>query len=133
MKIPKPILISALIIAGLIIAIIIFNLSNSKEAGGEKSGEKDNFAQCLTDNSVKMYGAFWCSHCEAQKEMFGQSFKNINYIECSLPDKSGQTLACQQAQIRAYPTWEFKDEKRIEGALSFTELSQNSGCEFKEL
>ncbi|MEI8253857.1 MAG: hypothetical protein WCG25_09235 [bacterium] len=29
-----------------------------------------------------MYGTETCSHCIAQKELFGDSFKYINYIDC---------------------------------------------------
>lgn len=92
----------------------------------------DNFAKCLADNGVKMYGAYWCPHCASQKQMFGDSFEFVNYIECSLPNRAGQTQECKDAKINAYPTWEFKDGKRIEGELTLGQLSQYSGCKLEE-
>ncbi|MBI2135057.1 hypothetical protein HYU09_03635 [Candidatus Woesearchaeota archaeon] len=107
----------------LVLAVILSGCTNSA-AGADYTA----FAKCLTENNAKMYGAFWCPHCQNQKEMFGSSWENVNYIECSLPDKSGQTKVCKDAGIKAYHTWEFADGRRIEGELSFLQLSQLSGC-----
>ncbi|MBI2146731.1 hypothetical protein HYU22_05320 [Candidatus Woesearchaeota archaeon] len=62
-------------------------------------GKYDAFAQCLTENGVKMYGAYWCPHCLNQKEDFGKSWQYVNYIECSLPGNQGQTEICATAGI----------------------------------
>ncbi|MBS3151916.1 hypothetical protein J4230_00745 [Candidatus Woesearchaeota archaeon] len=122
----------------LAIIIILFVLTGTAISACTSTGnvtkesKYDNFAKCLTENGTKMYGAYWCSHCKNQKEMFGDSFKHINYIECSLPDGKGQTQECNQAGIRRYPTWEFKDSKRVERELPFEQLSQYSGCEIPQ-
>ncbi|MEK6891813.1 MAG: hypothetical protein AABX25_01385, partial [Nanoarchaeota archaeon] len=92
------------------------------------SNQYDNFAKCLTDKGVKMYGAYWCSHCNNEKALFGESFQYVDYTECSLPDNSGQTQVCLNANIDSYPTWEFKDGSRIKGEMTFLQLSQKSGC-----
>ena len=107
-----------------VFAFLLSGCTASIVPGGDYSA----FAKCLTDNNIKMYGAFWCPHCQAQEDMFGDSWKDINYIECSLPDISGQTKICEDAGIKAYPTWEFGNGKRIEGELTFLQLSQLSGC-----
>src|SRR5665811_873658 len=39
----------------------------------EVPGQYDEFAQCIKDSGTVFYGAFWCSHCQAQKKMFGSS------------------------------------------------------------
>ncbi len=40
-------------------------------------------AKKLKEAGAKMYGAFWCSHCNAQKEYFGQeAMTNFPYVEC---------------------------------------------------
>jgi hypothetical protein len=44
----------------------------------------DTFAQCLTDNGAIMYGSLTCQHCQKQKTTFGDSFKKISYVECTL-------------------------------------------------
>jgi glutaredoxin len=98
---------------------------------GCESTETVNFAKCLTDNGVKMYGAFWCPHCARQKEMFGSTFEHVNYVECSLPDKSGQTEVCKEAVIKTYPTWEFGDGSRVEGVQTLEDLSRTSGCKME--
>ena len=36
-------------------------------------------AKHLKESGAKMYGAFWCSHCEDQKETFGAG-ANIPYV-----------------------------------------------------
>ena len=108
------------------------SLSGKKDvsipSGSSAGGKYDGFAKCLSDRGVKFYGAFWCSHCDTQKELFGNSIKDVNYIECSLPDRSAQTSECAAANIKGYPTWEFADGSRQEGELTLKELSLRSGC-----
>jgi len=96
--------------------------------GCASSGKYYTFAQCITDNGAVMYGAYWCPHCAEQKEKFGNSFKNVNYVECSLPDRQGKTQICNEAGITAYPTWEFANGQKMEGLLSLEELSLLTGC-----
>ncbi len=114
------------VIAVVILLLVGFSLAifPSLSSGG---GEYKEFAQCLTDNGVKMYGAFWCPHCNNQKAMFGSSWKHINYVECSNPDRS-QTPECSNAGITGYPTWEFGDGSRQSGEMTVSQLSQKSGC-----
>src|SRR3989338_6576791 len=101
---------------GLLLFVFVFALLLAGCTASTTPGaDYSTFAKCLTENNAMMYGAFWCPHCQAQEEMFGSSWDNINYIECSLPDKSGQTKVCKDAGIKAYPTWEFADGKRMEG------------------
>ena len=35
----------------------------------------------LKETGAKMYGAFWCSHCEDQKETFGAGASDLPYVE----------------------------------------------------
>jgi|SRR3989338_2611284 len=91
-------------------------------------GTYDNFTKCLSESGAKMYGAYWCPHCDEQKQVFGKSWEYMDYIECSLPDRQGQTEVCKQANIKAYPTWEFGGGKRQEGTLTPLQISQISGC-----
>ncbi|MDD2807526.1 MAG: thioredoxin domain-containing protein [Patescibacteria group bacterium] len=83
----------------------------------------DSLAQCLTDKGAVMYGAAWCSHCQAQKKDFGDAFRLINYVEC--PD---QTELCLAKNISGYPTWIFSDGSRLEGAQSLADLSAKTAC-----
>ncbi len=105
-----------------VLAIALFFLFNP--SGGP--GQYDGFAQCLTEKGVKMYGAYWCSHCKNQKELFGSSFQYVQYIECDVNGQ--QSPACTQAGVTGYPTWIFSDGNKVAGELSFEKLSAYSGC-----
>jgi len=109
-----------------IIAVAIVGLA-IKNASAPAGAEE--LAQCLTENSTKMYGAWWCPHCEAQKELFGKAFKQIDYIECSPGGTRTMSQECQDAGIEGYPTWEFADGSRVSGEQSFQDLSEKSGCQ----
>jgi len=93
-----------------------------------RPGDFDKVAQCLTEKGTKMYGAYWCSHCQAQKKAFGNSFKYIKYVECAEPGGQGQTKECADAKIEGYPTWEFGDNSRLSGEISVEELAKKAGC-----
>ena len=95
------------------------------------ASEHDNFAQCLGQKNVTMYGAFWCPHCEAQKEFFGNSFKYVKYVECSTPDLQ-MTDACKAQNISSYPTWKFDDGTTISGETNLENLSLLSGCSLEK-
>lgn len=88
----------------------------------------DELAQCLTEKGVKMYGAYWCPHCQNQKNTFGNAWRFINYIECSLPNGAGQNARCNEANIESYPTWEFPDGERLTGEVPPRELAEKADC-----
>ena len=93
----------------------------------------DGFAQCLSDKGVKMYGAFWCPHCQATKKMFGSAASKLPYIECSTPDGQNQTQVCIDAKVTQYPTWTHtSDDTRLSGERTLKELSDFSGCTLPE-
>ena len=121
----KGVLITLGTIGLIVVPLIIYAVAAAPKTN---NGQHDQLAQCLTQKGAKMYGAYWCSHCQSQKRMFGTSFSKINYIECSLPDGKTQTEACQQAGIKGYPTWEFSDGSRLEGEVSLETLAQKSSC-----
>jgi len=112
----------ALIVASFALFFIFSNSNN------DIPGQYDEFAKCLTESNLKMYGAYWCPHCQDQKETFGNSWKLVNYIECSLPNNAGRTVACAQAGIQSYPTWELPNGERVLGYQSLEQLSEYSGC-----
>jgi len=81
-------------------------------------GDWDDFAKCLTSYGAKMYGEDWCQYTNAQKGMFGKSFKYVDYEV-----KQG---------LNKRPTWEI-DGKRYETVQSFQRLSALTGCAFISL
>lgn len=111
-----------------IVAFIVFLVLINTIGFLGGSNELDTFAQCLTKSGAKMFGAYWCPHCLNQKKMFGDSWKYVNYVECSLPNKGGQTQECKDENINGYPTWEFADGSRLSGEVALSVLAQKSGC-----
>src|SRR3989338_5195370 len=105
-----------------IIIVILFYLNP------KPTSYYNDFANCLSEKDVKFYGAFWCSHCARQKQLFGDAMQQINYIECSLPDRSAQTQICITKNITGYPTWEFADNTRLSGEQTLETLSKKTGC-----
>ena len=88
----------------------------------------DAFAKCLTEKQVKMYGLYWCTHCAEQKEMFRDSFKHVTYIECGIKGSKEEEPSCKEAGVKNFPTWQFPDGSRKEGAQPLQVLSDKSAC-----
>ena len=101
-------------------AYLGFSRRNNKYAG---------FASCTAARGAKMFGAYWCPHCQEQEEAFGSSFRYVDYVECGVKGNVHlQSDACKQAGIKHYPTWEFPDGSRVEGKQTFEFLSEKTGC-----
>ena len=96
-------------IIGSLLAIGIIGAVISNKYSSNTPGIYDQFAQCLSDNGAKFYGAFWCPHCQAEKKLFGNSVKLLPYIECSTLSGNDQTQICKDNKIESYPSWNFKN------------------------
>ena len=83
----------------------------------------DAFAQCIASKNLSMYGAVWCSHCKAQKALFGDSFKYVPYIECITNPNE-----CLAKGIEGYPTWIDQKGNKYIGEQSLQKLSEITGC-----
>lgn len=92
----------------------------------------DAFAKCITDAGAKFYGAYWCSHCKSQKELF-QNSKELPYIECSTASGQGLLPICAEAGIDSFPTWRFADGSELSGEQSFEALAEKTSCTVPEL
>jgi len=96
-----------------------------------KTHKYDKFAQCLATKQAKMYGLYWCPHCIEQKEMFGESFHYVPYVECAVKGPAGSSELqpeCKIAGVKLFPSWQFSDEPPKEGVLSLEALSDKTGC-----
>ena len=107
----------------IIVVLIILGLYFFTQPTGLTTEE---IAKCLSDSGAKMYGAYWCGHCNDQKEMFGEYWKLINYVECQ--GDGVQNEECKEAGITGYPTWIFGDGERISGARPISNLASIAGC-----
>ena len=95
----------------------------SYEPKSSQPGQYDDFAKCLAEKKVTMYGADWCAHCQNEKLAFGDSFKFVPYVECPKDIKS-----CLAKGIEGYPTWIFPDGRKLTGEQGLAKLSLESGC-----
>ena len=108
-----------------VIVLIFFYFSGGKD----EPGKYDAFAQCITDSEAAMYGAYWCPHCQDQKDMFGDSWKLINYVECDPRGNNANPTLCQTQGVTGYPTWIFGDGQRESGTLSLNSIASRTGCQ----
>jgi uncharacterized membrane protein len=135
-----------LLFTGIIVAIVtlvgtlgIYAPITSQAPGGKASSQvgieiknesgaaEIALAKHLNQTGAKMYGAYWCSHCQDQKELFGQqAAKLIPYIECAPDGTDSKTAICQSAGIEGFPTWEAKGQK-VSGTQSLQDLANLSG------
>jgi thiol-disulfide isomerase/thioredoxin len=111
-----------------ILLVIVGGIVYAVKHDNSTPGKYDQFATCLKDKGMKFYGAFWCPHCQAMKQLFGTSARLLPYIECSTPDGSSQNGVCNNAKIEGYPTWEFADGSRLTGELPLATLAEKTGC-----
>ena len=110
-----------------IIIIIIGGLGIYTALKPQAPSKLDGFAKCLKTSGAEFYGAFWCPHCQEQKDEFGSSKQYLPYIECSNPDNT-QTQICIDKKIEGYPTWIFKDGSILSGKLPLETLADKTQC-----
>ncbi len=84
--------------------------------------------RCLKKQEATLYGAYWCPHCQREKDLFGPSAKYLPYVECATRDNWKQRPFCANYNISKYPTWLFKDGSRLTGDVSPEQLSAKTGC-----
>jgi hypothetical protein len=107
------------------VALVIAGIVGLTLWENNKPSPYDDFAQCITDRGGKMYGSYWCSHCAAQKALFGTAFKKINYVECSSPGSKTFDLC---PDIETVPTWETSAGLRETGEETLEQLSEKFDC-----
>jgi hypothetical protein len=123
-----------IIAAGLIALVLIGMYILLGSAGGfTKPAPVENasitaFTSCLKERGAIFYGAFWCSHCQSQKKLFGASAKDLLYVECSTPDGKGQLPVCKEKNVTSYPTWIFADGTIVTGEQTFLQLAEKTDC-----
>lgn len=81
------------------------------------------FAKCVKSHGVRMYGDYACSSCAAQKALFGEAFKEIDYFECHAVGDP-----CKALNVTSYPTWHLVDGDRITGVTPLKVLAHWTDC-----
>ena len=90
-----------------------------------RPGNYDNFAKCLTEKGVVMYGNTFCQYTNKQLNFFGKSKEYLNYVKCS----ENEAL-CNSKGVKITPTWEINGTM-YEQVQSFEKLALLSGCALK--
>ena len=86
--------------------------------------EKINFAKFLNDNNIVMYSAYWCPHCNDQKQLFGKkAVEELIIVECAKDGKNNQYKLCQEKGIEGFPSWEINNQI-YSGTMSLNELAK---------
>jgi hypothetical protein len=99
------------------------------DADGESVSGASEIAlmEHLVKSGAKFYGAYWCSHCNKQKSMFGSvAAAKLPYVECAKDGENSQRQLCKDLQIRMFPTWSING-KTIEGTRELKDLAERSG------
>jgi hypothetical protein len=118
----KPVAVIIILVLAVALATVLILTSMPRGINGAP-GALDAFAQCLTQKGVVMYGTYSCPHCQDEKAAFGDSFKYINYVECTV-----ETDKCTAAGIESVPTWIFPDSRKFVGEQGLQNLAKESGC-----
>ena len=118
----KSFTIAVIAILAAIVAIFIYI-----EMGNGPTVVSDEFAKCLTSKGAAMYGAYWCSACREQKNIFGSAFQYVNYIECDPKGSNANPELCTEKNIERFPTWIIDNVTHV-GILRANELGGLTGC-----
>jgi uncharacterized membrane protein len=87
-------------------------------------------AEHLEAEDATFFGAFWCSSCQRQRQLFGASAERLPYVECTPDGRNAPTaLACLEAGVENYPTWVIEGERHT-GVMQPRELARESGFDW---
>ncbi|KAF7062170.1 hypothetical protein CFC21_068799 [Triticum aestivum] len=89
-----------------------------------------SLARHLHSIGAKMYGAFWCTHCNDQKQLFGrEAMEILDYVEC-FPNGAGKgkkmANECVATGLEGFPTWVING-KLLSGDQELSVLAEESG------
>lgn len=89
----------------------------------KSSAEALTLANKIRSLDGKMYGAYWCSHCNNQKQLLGkEAMKIVGYVECAKEGLNSQNDLCAEEKLAGYPTW-IIDGQKYPGEKSLDELA----------
>jgi hypothetical protein len=104
--------VTILIVVGVIILSVVILKSKN-------SGVSEELAKCIGENS-ELYVQLGCYACEKQKELFGESYTQLDVIDCIFEREK-----C--SEITATPTWIINKEKYV-GVQNIEKLRELTGC-----
>ena len=69
-----------------------------------------------------MYGTNVCPACASQKDLFGESFQYINFVDCN-----AQRTECLRKNIEYFPTWIINGQYYA-GVQKLSDLMRYANC-----
>jgi uncharacterized membrane protein len=100
--------------------------SHTYDTLGPADSFQTGLAMYMADHGAVMYGSYKCPHCNQQKQMFGEAFRYIKYVECNPKGENANPSLCFAKGVMSYPTWEI-DGKFYEGAMTLEQISRITG------
>jgi thiol-disulfide isomerase/thioredoxin len=88
-------------------------------------------AKHLRKIGAKLYTAYWCPHCDSQKQRFGsEAVKQLEVVECDRRGVDPQPQLCRDKKVRGYPTWEingklYSGNHSLESIANFSKYRGN--------
>jgi len=99
---------------------------NHPPVRSSSSKEEMALARHLKKIGAACYTAWWCPHCQEQRESFGKEAVEVApFVECSSKNRR-QLPICRDQEIENYPTWIINGEKYL-GGRDLSELVELSG------
>lgn len=86
----------------------------------------EKLAKYMNQQGMVLYGAYWCSHCKDQKELFGEAAQYLDYVECDAKGAGANPDECVAKGVESYPTWIYNGQK-YPGVKSAEELAKIVG------
>ncbi len=88
-------------------------------------------AKHLRKIGAKLYTAYWCPHCDNQKQRFGnEAVQQLEVVECDRRGVDPQPQLCRDKKVRGYPTWEingrlYSGNHSLESIANFSKYRGN--------
>ena len=83
-------------------------------------------AKHLKKIGAVFYGTYWCPSCSWQKNLFGDTFTEVQYVECDPRGNNPQPELCNSFGVTAYPTWQINGKSYV-GGYYLSDLAEISG------
>lgn len=105
-------------------------IGSEGEVAGATTGDvadyKEKLAQFMRDKGMVLYCAYWSSDCKAQKDLFQDAAKYLDYVECDTAGQNANSDECIAKKVESYPTWIYQD-KQYKGVKALSELAEIVG------
>lgn len=101
------------------------NVAGVSTNSADKSADDytTKLAQALTLKGMVMYGSANDDQTKSQKNLFGDAFSKVDYVECDASLPNANVDECAANNIVVYPTWVYQ-EKSYEHQQTLADLAQ---------